>query len=55
VAAPTSTPTSTPTPPGFETVFTHFLEKRKTVLKEKLISLVKLSFLKKGLQLHTSC
>jgi hypothetical protein len=25
------------------------------VLKEKLISLVKLSFLKKGLQSHTSC
>jgi len=52
-------------------VFAHFffLQKRKlspyracgvvgqspTVLKEKLISLVKLSFLKKGLQSHTLC
>ena len=26
----------TPTPPGFEAVFAHFLEKRKPVLKEKL-------------------
>jgi hypothetical protein len=30
-------------------------KKRKPVLKEKPISLVKLSFLKKGLRSHTSC
>ena len=45
-ATPMATPAPTPTPPapGFEGVFAHFLEKRKPVLKEKLISLVKLSF-----------
>ncbi|MCW3130849.1 MAG: hypothetical protein N2V75_12240 [Methanophagales archaeon] len=42
----TAVPTPTPTPRT---------EKRKPVLKEKLISLVKLSFLKKGLQSDTSC
>ena len=35
-ATATPTPTSTPTQPGFEAVFTNFLEKRKPVLKEKL-------------------
>ncbi len=47
-AAPTAKPTAEPTPteePGFEAIFAHF----SFCKKEKLVSLVKLSFLKKGL------
>ena len=47
-AVPTSTPTPTPTPPGFEAVFANFFAPQKPLLKIQL-SLVKLSFLKKGL------
>ena len=47
-APTTAEPTESPEPPGFEAVFANFFASQKPLLKIQL-SLVKLSFLKKGL------
>ena len=51
----TATPTAKPTPteePGFEAVFANFSFQKEKFIKENIVLLVKLFFLRKGLQSH---
>jgi len=41
--------------PGFEAVFTNFSFQKEKFIKENTVLLVKLFFLRKGLQSHTLC
>ena len=49
----TAEPTATPEPPGFEAVFANFSFQKEKFIKENMVLLVKLFFLRKGLQSHT--
>ena len=53
---PEAEPTAEPTPteePGFEAVFANFSFQKEKFIKENMVLLVKLFFLRKGLQSHT--
>ena len=52
-AVPEAEPAATPEPPGFEAVFANFSFQKEKFIKENMVLLVKLFFLRKGLQSHT--
>ena len=52
-ATPPAAPTATPEPPCFEAVFANFSFQKEKFIKENMVLLVKLFFLRKGLQSHT--
>ena len=53
VGIATAEPTATPKEPGFEAVFANFSFQKEKFVKENIVLLVKLFFLRKGYQSHT--